>query len=152
MDKIEIRGARTHNLKDVNLPSLVISWLLSQVFLVQVSHHLRLIPLYAEGAPLCWVFVCLCSSISIPMEKPDVDHIEVLISRYLDRNRNRRLSQPSLNGRYDYRSLWLPEASFTHESGNLAVQNDNTPLCRTKPSAKWQDKVLELPVDQRWCC
>lgn len=99
MDKIEVRGARTHNLKDINLTiprdKLTVITGLSG----SGKSSLAFDTLYAEGqrryveslSAYARQFLSL-------MEKPDVDHIEVYHRRFL-LNKNRHLitlAQPSV--------------------------------------------------------
>ena len=101
MDKIEVRGARTHNLKNINLviprDKLIVVTGLSG----SGKSSLAFDTLYAEGqrryveslSAYARQFLSL-------MEKPDVDHIEGLSPEI-------NLSQPPLDGGYYYRNSRL---------------------------------------------
>lgn len=106
MDKIEVRGARTHNLKNINLviprDKLIVVTGLSG----SGKSSLAFDTLYAEGqrryveslSAYARQFLSL-------MEKPDVDHIEGL-SPAISIERNQPLTTP-LDGGYYYRNSRL---------------------------------------------
>ncbi len=143
MDKIEIRGARTHNLKDVNLTiprdKLIIITGLSG----SGKSSLAFDTLYAEGqrryveslSAYARQFLSL-------MEKPDVDHIEGLspaISiEQKSTSHNPRSTVGTITEVYDYLRLLYARV------GEPRCPDHNTPLA-AQTISQMVDKVLELP-------
>lgn len=107
MDKIEVRGARTHNLKNINLviprDKLIVVTGLSG----SGKSSLAFDTLYAEGqrryveslSAYARQFLSL-------MEKPDVDHIEGL-SPAISIEQKSTSHNPPLYGRHHYRNSRL---------------------------------------------
>ncbi|MGL5360565.1 MAG: excinuclease ABC subunit UvrA, partial [Shewanella sp.] len=147
MDKIEIRGARTHNLKNINLTiprdKLIVITGLSG----SGKSSLAFDTLYAEGqrryveslSAYARQFLSL-------MEKPDVDHIEGLspaISiEQKSTSHNPRSTVGTITEIYDYLRLLFARVG--------------EPRCPTHGQAltaqtvsQMVDKVLELPEDSR---
>ncbi|PMJ39054.1 excinuclease ABC subunit A [Vibrio cyclitrophicus] len=143
MDKIEIRGARTHNLKDVNLTiprdKLIVITGLSG----SGKSSLAFDTLYAEGqrryveslSAYARQFLSL-------MEKPDVDHIEGLspaISiEQKSTSHNPRSTVGTITEVYDYLRLLYARV------GEPRCPAHNTPLA-AQTISQMVDKVLELP-------
>ncbi|MEZ9825307.1 excinuclease ABC subunit UvrA [Vibrio cyclitrophicus] len=143
MDKIEIRGARTHNLKDVNLTiprdKLIVITGLSG----SGKSSLAFDTLYAEGqrryveslSAYARQFLSL-------MEKPDVDHIEGLspaISiEQKSTSHNPRSTVGTITEVYDYLRLLYARV------GEPRCPDHNTPLA-AQTISQMVDKVLELP-------
>ncbi|MEZ8548761.1 excinuclease ABC subunit UvrA [Vibrio cyclitrophicus] len=143
MDKIEIRGARTHNLKDVNLiiprDKLIVITGLSG----SGKSSLAFDTLYAEGqrryveslSAYARQFLSL-------MEKPDVDHIEGLspaISiEQKSTSHNPRSTVGTITEVYDYLRLLYARV------GEPRCPDHNTPLA-AQTISQMVDKVLELP-------
>ena len=147
MDKIEIRGARTHNLKNINLTiprdKLIVITGLSG----SGKSSLAFDTLYAEGqrryveslSAYARQFLSL-------MEKPDVDHIEGLspaISiEQKSTSHNPRSTVGTITEIYDYLRLLFarvgePRCPTHHQA--LTAQT----------VSQMVDKVLELPLDSR---
>ena len=147
MDKIEIRGARTHNLKDVNLTiprdKLIVITGLSG----SGKSSLAFDTLYAEGqrryveslSAYARQFLSL-------MEKPDVDHIEGLspaISiEQKSTSHNPRSTVGTITEVYDYLRLLYARV------GEPRCPEHNTPLA-AQTISQMVDKVLELPVGSK---
>ncbi|NAZ45568.1 excinuclease ABC subunit UvrA [Vibrio toranzoniae] len=143
MDKIEIRGARTHNLKDVNLTiprdKLIVITGLSG----SGKSSLAFDTLYAEGqrryveslSAYARQFLSL-------MEKPDVDHIEGLspaISiEQKSTSHNPRSTVGTITEVYDYLRLLYARV------GEPRCPDHNTPLA-AQTISQMVDKVLDLP-------
>jgi excinuclease ABC subunit A len=143
MDKIEIRGARTHNLKDINLTiprdKLTVITGLSG----SGKSSLAFDTLYAEGqrryveslSAYARQFLSL-------MEKPDVDHIEGLspaISiEQKSTSHNPRSTVGTITEVYDYLRLLYARV------GEPRCPDHNTPLA-AQTISQMVDKVLELP-------
>lgn len=143
MDKIEVRGARTHNLKDVNLTiprdKLIVITGLSG----SGKSSLAFDTLYAEGqrryveslSAYARQFLSL-------MEKPDVDHIEGLspaISiEQKSTSHNPRSTVGTITEVYDYLRLLYARV------GEPRCPDHNTPLA-AQTISQMVDKVLELP-------
>ncbi|UPR28330.1 excinuclease ABC subunit UvrA [Vibrio crassostreae] len=143
MDKIEIRGARTHNLKDVNLTiprdKLTVITGLSG----SGKSSLAFDTLYAEGqrryveslSAYARQFLSL-------MEKPDVDHIEGLspaISiEQKSTSHNPRSTVGTITEVYDYLRLLYARV------GEPRCPDHNIPLA-AQTISQMVDKVLELP-------
>ncbi|MEG3692772.1 excinuclease ABC subunit UvrA [Vibrio coralliirubri] len=143
MDKIEIRGARTHNLKDVNLSiprdKLTVITGLSG----SGKSSLAFDTLYAEGqrryveslSAYARQFLSL-------MEKPDVDHIEGLspaISiEQKSTSHNPRSTVGTITEVYDYLRLLYARV------GEPRCPDHNIPLA-AQTISQMVDKVLELP-------
>ncbi|MFA0054648.1 excinuclease ABC subunit UvrA [Vibrio echinoideorum] len=143
MDKIEIRGARTHNLKDINLTiprdKLTVITGLSG----SGKSSLAFDTLYAEGqrryveslSAYARQFLSL-------MEKPDVDHIEGLspaISiEQKSTSHNPRSTVGTITEVYDYLRLLYARV------GEPRCPAHNTPLA-AQTISQMVDKVLELP-------
>ncbi|WP_186171322.1 excinuclease ABC subunit UvrA [Vibrio chagasii] len=147
MDKIEIRGARTHNLKDVNLTiprdKLIVITGLSG----SGKSSLAFDTLYAEGqrryveslSAYARQFLSL-------MEKPDVDHIEGLspaISiEQKSTSHNPRSTVGTITEVYDYLRLLYARV------GEPRCPEHNTPLA-AQTISQMVDKVLELPTGSK---
>ncbi|PMM43586.1 excinuclease ABC subunit UvrA [Vibrio splendidus] len=143
MDKIEIRGARTHNLKDINLTiprdKLTVITGLSG----SGKSSLAFDTLYAEGqrryveslSAYARQFLSL-------MEKPDVDNIEGLspaISiEQKSTSHNPRSTVGTITEVYDYLRLLYARV------GEPRCPDHNTPLA-AQTISQMVDKVLELP-------
>ncbi|GEM75932.1 excinuclease ABC subunit UvrA [Vibrio sagamiensis] len=143
MDKIEVRGARTHNLKDISLTiprdKLIVITGLSG----SGKSSLAFDTLYAEGqrryveslSAYARQFLSL-------MEKPDVDHIEGLspaISiEQKSTSHNPRSTVGTITEVYDYLRLLYARV------GEPRCPTHNTPLAAQTVS-QMVDKVLELP-------
>ncbi|MFS1907345.1 excinuclease ABC subunit UvrA [Vibrio lentus] len=147
MDKIEIRGARTHNLKDINLAiprdKLTVITGLSG----SGKSSLAFDTLYAEGqrryveslSAYARQFLSL-------MEKPDVDHIEGLspaISiEQKSTSHNPRSTVGTITEVYDYLRLLYARV------GEPRCPDHNTPLA-AQTISQMVDKVLELPAGSK---
>lgn len=147
MDKIEIRGARTHNLKDINLTiprdKLTVITGLSG----SGKSSLAFDTLYAEGqrryveslSAYARQFLSL-------MEKPDVDHIEGLspaISiEQKSTSHNPRSTVGTITEVYDYLRLLYARV------GEPRCPDHNTPLA-AQTISQMVDKVLELPAGSK---
>lgn len=147
MDKIEIRGARTHNLKNINLTiprdKLIVITGLSG----SGKSSLAFDTLYAEGqrryveslSAYARQFLSL-------MEKPDVDHIEGLspaISiEQKSTSHNPRSTVGTITEIYDYLRLLFARV------GEPRCPTHGQPLAAQTVS-QMVDKVLEMPQDSR---
>ncbi|WP_350431944.1 excinuclease ABC subunit UvrA [Shewanella sp. H8] len=147
MDKIEIRGARTHNLKNINLTiprnKLIVITGLSG----SGKSSLAFDTLYAEGqrryveslSAYARQFLSL-------MEKPDVDHIEGLspaISiEQKSTSHNPRSTVGTITEIYDYLRLLFARV------GEPRCPTHHQPLSAQTVS-QMVDKVLALPADSR---
>jgi len=147
MDKIEIRGARTHNLKNINLTiprdKLIVITGLSG----SGKSSLAFDTLYAEGqrryveslSAYARQFLSL-------MEKPDVDHIEGLspaISiEQKSTSHNPRSTVGTITEIYDYLRLLFARV------GEPRCPTHNQPLSAQTVS-QMVDKVLAMPADSR---
>ncbi|MDN3700373.1 excinuclease ABC subunit UvrA [Vibrio artabrorum] len=147
MDKIEIRGARTHNLKDINLTiprdKLTVITGLSG----SGKSSLAFDTLYAEGqrryveslSAYARQFLSL-------MEKPDVDHIEGLspaISiEQKSTSHNPRSTVGTITEVYDYLRLLYARV------GEPRCPDHNIPLA-AQTISQMVDKVLELPTGSK---
>ncbi|ASF16971.1 excinuclease ABC subunit UvrA [Shewanella sp. FDAARGOS_354] len=147
MDKIEIRGARTHNLKNINLTiprdKLIVITGLSG----SGKSSLAFDTLYAEGqrryveslSAYARQFLSL-------MEKPDVDHIEGLspaISiEQKSTSHNPRSTVGTITEIYDYLRLLFARV------GEPRCPTHAQPLAAQTVS-QMVDKVLEMPEDSR---
>lgn len=143
MDKIEVRGARTHNLKDINLTiprdKLIVITGLSG----SGKSSLAFDTLYAEGqrryveslSAYARQFLSL-------MEKPDVDHIEGLspaISiEQKSTSHNPRSTVGTITEVYDYLRLLYARV------GEPRCPTHNAPLA-AQTISQMVDKVLEMP-------
>ncbi|QYJ85753.1 excinuclease ABC subunit UvrA [Shewanella mesophila] len=147
MDKIEVRGARTHNLKNINLTiprdKLIVITGLSG----SGKSSLAFDTLYAEGqrryveslSAYARQFLSL-------MEKPDVDHIEGLspaISiEQKSTSHNPRSTVGTITEIYDYLRLLFARV------GEPRCPTHNQPLA-AQTISQMVDKVLELPEGSR---
>lgn len=147
MDNIEIRGARTHNLKNINLTiprnKLVVITGLSG----SGKSSLAFDTLYAEGqrryveslSAYARQFLSL-------MEKPDVDHIEGLspaISiEQKSTSHNPRSTVGTITEVYDYLRLLFARV------GEPRCPTHNTPLT-AQTISQMVDKILSLPEGSR---
>ncbi|MEZ8825681.1 excinuclease ABC subunit UvrA [Vibrio amylolyticus] len=143
MDTIEVRGARTHNLKDINLTiprdKLIVVTGLSG----SGKSSLAFDTLYAEGqrryveslSAYARQFLSL-------MEKPDVDHIEGLspaISiEQKSTSHNPRSTVGTITEVYDYLRLLYARV------GEPRCPEHNTPLA-AQTISQMVDKIIELP-------
>lgn len=148
MDKIEVRGARTHNLKNINLTiprdKLIVITGLSG----SGKSSLAFDTLYAEGqrryveslSAYARQFLSL-------MEKPDVDHIEGLspaISiEQKSTSHNPRSTVGTITEVYDYLRLLYARV------GEPRCPEHNTPLAAQTVS-QMVDKVLAMPEGSKW--
>ena len=122
MDQIDVRGARTHNLKDISLTiprdKLIVITGLSG----SGKSSLAFDTLYAEGqrryveslSAYARQFLSL-------MEKPDVDHIEGFISCNFNRAKI-NFTQSALNRGYHHRNIRL-FTSFIRPCWRTALSN-----------------------------
>ncbi|WP_159739554.1 excinuclease ABC subunit UvrA [Vibrio atypicus] len=147
MDQIEIRGARTHNLKDINLTiprdKLIVITGLSG----SGKSSLAFDTLYAEGqrryveslSAYARQFLSL-------MEKPDVDHIEGLspaISiEQKSTSHNPRSTVGTITEVYDYLRLLYARV------GEPRCPEHHTPLA-AQTISQMVDKVLDLPEGEK---
>ncbi|MCZ4335802.1 excinuclease ABC subunit UvrA [Shewanella colwelliana] len=147
MDKIEVRGARTHNLKNINLTiprdKLIVITGLSG----SGKSSLAFDTLYAEGqrryveslSAYARQFLSL-------MEKPDVDHIEGLspaISiEQKSTSHNPRSTVGTITEIYDYLRLLFARV------GEPRCPTHNLPLA-AQTISQMVDKVLEMPEGSR---
>ncbi|ENM5730127.1 excinuclease ABC subunit UvrA [Vibrio mimicus] len=147
MDKIEVRGARTHNLKNINLTiprdKLIVITGLSG----SGKSSLAFDTLYAEGqrryveslSAYARQFLSL-------MEKPDVDHIEGLspaISiEQKSTSHNPRSTVGTITEVYDYLRLLYARV------GEPRCPEHQVPL-KAQTVSQMVDKVLELPEGSR---
>jgi excinuclease ABC subunit A len=147
MDKIEVRGARTHNLKNINLTiprdKLIVITGLSG----SGKSSLAFDTLYAEGqrryveslSAYARQFLSL-------MEKPDVDHIEGLspaISiEQKSTSHNPRSTVGTITEIYDYLRLLFARV------GEPRCPTHNQPLA-AQTISQMVDKVLEMPEGSR---
>lgn len=147
MDQIEIRGARTHNLKDINLTiprdKLIVVTGLSG----SGKSSLAFDTLYAEGqrryveslSAYARQFLSL-------MEKPDVDHIEGLspaISiEQKSTSHNPRSTVGTITEVYDYLRLLYARV------GEPRCPEHHVPLA-AQTISQMVDKVLELPAGSK---
>ncbi|WED21578.1 excinuclease ABC subunit UvrA [Vibrio sp. JC009] len=147
MEQIEVRGARTHNLKNINLTiprdKLTVITGLSG----SGKSSLAFDTLYAEGqrryveslSAYARQFLSL-------MEKPDVDHIEGLspaISiEQKSTSHNPRSTVGTITEVYDYLRLLYARV------GEPRCPNHNVPLA-AQTISQMVDKVLELPVGSK---
>ncbi|TQP36037.1 excinuclease ABC subunit UvrA [Vibrio cholerae] len=147
MDKIEVRGARTHNLKNINLTiprdKLIVITGLSG----SGKSSLAFDTLYAEGqrryveslSAYARQFLSL-------MEKPDVDHIEGLspaISiEQKSTSHNPRSTVGTITEVYDYLRLLYARV------GEPRCPEHQVPL-KAQTISQMVDKVLELPEDSK---
>ncbi|MGL4193635.1 MAG: excinuclease ABC subunit UvrA [Vibrio sp.] len=147
MDKIEVRGARTHNLKNINLTiprdKLIVITGLSG----SGKSSLAFDTLYAEGqrryveslSAYARQFLSL-------MEKPDVDHIEGLspaISiEQKSTSHNPRSTVGTITEIYDYLRLLYARV------GEPRCPEHQVPL-KAQTISQMVDKVLELPEGSR---
>ncbi|PKG79586.1 excinuclease ABC subunit UvrA [Shewanella sp. Actino-trap-3] len=147
MDKIEIRGARTHNLKNINLTiprdKLIVITGLSG----SGKSSLAFDTLYAEGQRRYVESLSAYARqfLSI-MEKPDVDHIEGLspaISiEQKSTSHNPRSTVGTITEIYDYLRLLFARV------GEPRCPTHNQPLSAQTVS-QMVDRVLALPADSR---
>jgi len=135
MDTISIRGARTHNLKniDLDLPrdSLIVITGLSG----SGKSSLAFDTIYAEGQRrYVESLSAYARQFLSMMEKPDVDHIEGLspaISiEQKSTSHNPRSTVGTITEIYDYQDCYMPVRAL------LAVPSMACPWKR-KPSARW---------------
>lgn len=147
METIEVRGARTHNLKDINLTiprdKLIVITGLSG----SGKSSLAFDTLYAEGqrryveslSAYARQFLSL-------MEKPDVDHIEGLspaISiEQKSTSHNPRSTVGTITEIYDYLRLLYARV------GEPRCPEHDTPLA-AQTISQMVDKVLEMPQDSK---
>ncbi|UMX59979.1 hypothetical protein MJ391_02285 [Escherichia coli] len=136
MDKIEVRGARTHNLKNINLviprDKLIVVTRLSG----SRRSSLAFDTLYAEGqrryveslSAYARQFLSL-------MEKPDVDHIEGL-SPAISIEQKSTSHNPRSTGGDNHRNPRLFAFVVPPASAGRAVRT-TTSRWRRKPSARW---------------
>ena len=150
MDKIVVRGARTHNLKDINIELPRDSFIVITGLSGSGKSSLAFDTLYAEGqrryveslSTYARQFLSL-------MEKPDVDHIEGLspaISiEQKSTSHNPRSTVGTITEIYDYLRLLFARAG--------------TPQCPTHDLAleaqtvsQMVDAVLACPRAAKLCC
>lgn len=147
MDKIEIRGARTHNLKDVDLElprdELIVITGLSG----SGKSSLAFDTLYAEGQRrYVESLSAYARQFLSMMEKPDVDHIEGLspaISiEQKSTSHNPRSTVGTITEIYDYLRLLFARV------GEPTCPDHNVPL-QAQTVSQMVDKVMELPADSK---
>ncbi|GGP45088.1 UvrABC system protein A [Shewanella algicola] len=147
MDKIEIRGARTHNLKNINLTiprdKLIVITGLSG----SGKSSLAFDTLYAEGQRrYVESLSAYARQFLSMMEKPDVDHIEGLspaISiEQKSTSHNPRSTVGTITEIYDYLRLLFARV------GEPRCPTHNLPLSAQTVS-QMVDKVLAMPQDSR---
>ena len=147
MDKIEVRGARTHNLKNINLTiprdKLVVITGLSG----SGKSSLAFDTLYAEGqrryVESLSTYARQCLSM---MEKPDIDHIEGLspaISiEQKSTSHNPRSTVGTITEIYDYLRLLFARVGEPHcPEHNIKLEAQTV--------SQMVDKVIALPADTR---
>ncbi len=147
MDKIEIRGARTHNLKNINLElprdKLIVITGLSG----SGKSSLAFDTLYAEGQRrYVESLSAYARQFLSMMEKPDVDHIEGLspaISiEQKSTSHNPRSTVGTITEIYDYLRLLYARV------GEPRCPEHNAPL-QAQTISQMVDKVMELPKDSK---
>ena len=136
MDTIRIRGARTHNLKNISLDlprnRLVVITGLSG----SGKSSLAFDTLYAEGQRRYVESLSAYARQFLQlMEKPDVDLIEGLSPGDLDRAEGHQ-PQSALDGRHGHRDPRLPAAAV--RAGRHAVLPRPSGACRSKRRASSQ--------------
>ena len=146
MDFIRIRGARTHNLKniDLDLPRdqlIVITGLSGSG-----KSSLAFDTLYAEGQRRYVESLSAYARQFLQlMEKPDVDHDRGPVAGDLDRAEG-DLAQPALDRRHRHRDPRLP-APAVRARRHAALPRPRPAAARRRPSARWSTTVLALPED-----
>ncbi|MDN4501924.1 excinuclease ABC subunit UvrA [Alteromonadaceae bacterium BrNp21-10] len=147
MDKISVRGARTHNLKNINLDlprdKLIVITGLSG----SGKSSLAFDTLYAEGQRRYVESLSTYARQFLSMmEKPDVDHIEGLspaISiEQKSTSHNPRSTVGTITEIYDYLRLLFARA------GEPRCPDHNTPL-DAQTVSQMVDRVLALPADSK---
>ncbi|UAA39057.1 excinuclease ABC subunit UvrA [Paraneptunicella aestuarii] len=147
MDKIEIRGARTHNLKNINLElprdKLIVITGLSG----SGKSSLAFDTLYAEGQRrYVESLSAYARQFLSMMEKPDVDHIEGLspaISiEQKSTSHNPRSTVGTITEIYDYLRLLFARV------GEPRCPDHNAPL-EAQTISQMVDNVLALPQDSK---
>ena len=147
MDKIEVRGARTHNLKNINLTiprdKLVVITGLSG----SGKSSLAFDTLYAEGQRRYVESLSTYARQFLSMmEKPDIDHIEGLspaISiEQKSTSHNPRSTVGTITEIYDYLGLLFARVGETHcPEHNIKLEAQTV--------SQMVDKVIALPADTR---
>lgn len=147
METIEVRGARTHNLKNINLTMPRDKLIVITGLSGSGKSSLAFDTLYAEGqrryveslSAYARQFLSL-------MEKPDVDHIEGLspaISiEQKSTSHNPRSTVGTITEIYDYLRLLYARV------GEPRCPDHNTPLA-AQTISQMVDKVLELPENSK---
>lgn len=147
MDKITVRGARTHNLKNINLElprdELIVITGLSG----SGKSSLAFDTLYAEGQRrYVESLSAYARQFLSMMEKPDVDHIEGLspaISiEQKSTSHNPRSTVGTITEIYDYLRLLFARV------GEPRCPDHNAPL-QAQTVSQMVDKVLELPENSK---
>ncbi len=147
MDSLRIRGARTHNLKniDLDLPRdrlIVITGLSGSG-----KSSLAFDTLYAEGQRrYVESLSAYARQFLAMMEKPDVDHDRGPVAGHLHRTED-HLPQPALHRRHDHRNLRLP-ASAVRPRRHTALPGARRPPWGADRS-QMVDQVLALPEGDR---
>ena len=147
MDKIVVRGARTHNLKNINITiprdKLVVITGLSG----SGKSSLAFDTLYAEGQRRYVESLSTYARQFLSMmEKPDIDHIEGLspaISiEQKSTSHNPRSTVGTITEIYDYLRLLFARVGEPHcPTHNIKLEAQTV--------SQMVDKVMELPVDAR---
>ncbi len=147
MDNIDVRGARTHNLKNIDLSIPRDQFIVITGLSGSGKSSLAFDTLYAEGqrryveslSAYARQFLSL-------MEKPDVDHIEGLspaISiEQKSTSHNPRSTVGTITEIYDYLRLLFARAGIPH------CPNHHKPL-QAQTISQMVDQVMELPDDTR---
>jgi excinuclease ABC subunit A len=143
MDSIQLRGARTHNLKNIDLDiprdKLVVITGLSG----SGKSSLAFDTLYAEGQRRYVESLSTYARQFLSMmEKPDIDHVEGLspaISiEQKSTSHNPRSTVGTITEIYDYLRLLFARVGTPHCP-------EHAHPCRRRPSARWSTAVLALP-------
>ena len=138
-DWIAVRGARVHNLKniDVDIPrhKLVVITGLSG----SGKSSLAFDTIYAEGQRrYVESLSAYARQFLEQMEKPDVDLIDGLVAGHLDRAEDDRL-ESAIDGRHGHRDLRLPAAALRqHRRAALPeLRQGNLAASRSSASSTW---------------
>ena len=147
MDKIVIRGARTHNLKNINLTIPRDKMVVITGLSGSGKSSLAFDTLYAEGQRRYVESLSTYARQFLSMmEKPDIDHIEGLspaISiEQKSTSHNPRSTVGTITEIYDYLRLLFARVGEPH------CPTHNTKL-EAQTISQMVDKVMELPTDTR---
>ena len=149
MKKIVIKGAREHNLKniDVEIPrdKLVVITGLSG----SGKSSLAFDTIYAEGQRrYVESLSAYARQFLDQMHKPDVDSIEGL-SPAISIEQKTGLAQPALDGRHGHRDLRLPAPAVGARRARCTASNCGQPIA-SQTIQQMVDQVLELPEGARF--